>query len=127
MILMLLLSELTRLGVRLLAEDDSLHIQAPAGVLTDELRQTMTEHKAALLHFAHDPYVETIDGLGTLTGHIQEQDISWVAQERQEVLHYKIGVMSFSERIERFHWPRMVLLARPEAVRVSEQCHEVSP
>ncbi len=115
MMLMLLLTELTRLEVWLLTEDDGLHIQAPAGALTDELRRAMTKQKAALLRFARFPYVETIDGLGVLTGHIQEQDISWVAPEHQEAFRYKIGVTSLSERIERFYWPRMVLLGRPEA------------
>jgi hypothetical protein len=113
MMLMLLLTELICLEVRLLAEDDDLHILAPAGVLTDELRQAMMEHKVALLRFARFPYVETMDGLGTLTGNIQEQDISWVAPQRQQALHYKIGVMSLSERIECFHWLHMVLLAQP--------------
>jgi hypothetical protein len=127
MMLMLLLTELIRLQVRLLTEADDVHIQAPAGVLTGELCQAMTEHKAALLRFARFLYVETIDGLGTLTGHIQEQDISWVAPQRQEALHYKIGVMSLSERTLRFYWPHMVLLARPEAVQVSEQWHEGAP
>ena len=41
MMLMLLLSELTRLGVHLSAEPDGLWIKAPAGVLTGDLRQAM--------------------------------------------------------------------------------------
>ena len=56
MMLMLLLTEHTHLEVRLLAENDGLHIQAPAGALTDELRQAMMEHKAALLRYAACPY-----------------------------------------------------------------------
>lgn len=121
MMLMLLLTELIRLQVRLLTEADDVHILAPAGVLTDELRQAMPEHKAALLRFARFPYVETIDGLGVLTGNTKEHDIGWVAPEHQEALRYEIGVTSLSDRIERFYWPRMVLLAQPEAVQVSEQ------
>ncbi len=39
MMLMLLLTELTRLDVKLLAGHDGLHVQAPAGALPDELRQ----------------------------------------------------------------------------------------
>jgi hypothetical protein len=109
MMLILLLTELTRLEVRLLAEDDGLHIQAPAGALTDELRQAMMEQKVALLRFARFPYVETIDGLGVLTGHTKAQDISWVAPERQEAFRYKIGVTSLSNSTERFYWPRMVM------------------
>ena len=127
MMLMLLLTELTRVEVRFLAEADGVHIQAPSGVLTDELRQAMTEHKAALLRFARFPYVQTIDSLGMLTGHTKEHDVSWVAPEHQEALRYKIGVMSLSDSTERFYWPRMVLLARPEATQVSEQRHEGAP
>ena len=61
MMLMLLLTELTRLDVHLSAGPDGLHVQAPAGALTDELHQAMTEHKAALLatlplhRFQRDP------------------------------------------------------------------------
>ena len=64
MMLMLLLTELCRLQVRLQAEDGGLHIQARAGALTDELRQAMTEHKAALLRYAAYPYVQTIEVWG---------------------------------------------------------------
>ncbi len=70
----LLITELTCLDVHLSAEPDGLHVQAPTGVLTDELRQAMTEHKAALLRYAASPSVETLDGLGTLTGNRKEQD-----------------------------------------------------
>ena len=43
MMLMLLLSELARLKVQLSATTEGLHVQAPKGVLTGELRQAMTE------------------------------------------------------------------------------------
>ena len=49
MMLLLLLTELIRLDVHLSSGPDGLHIQAPAGTLTDELHQRMMEHKAALL------------------------------------------------------------------------------
>src|SRR5437588_12487601 len=92
MMLMLLLTELKRLEVQLSVEADGLHVQVPAGALTDELRQAMTEHKAALLHFATYPSVETIDGLGALTGNRQERDITLTAPQRREQLRYRVGV-----------------------------------
>ena len=51
---------------------------------------------------------------GILTGNRQQQDITFVAPERQEAWRYKIGVMSLCDGVERFYWPRMVLQARPE-------------
>ena len=121
MMLMLLLTELTHLDVKLVAEPDGLKVDAPAEVLTDELRQAMTEHKAALLRFALFPYVETIDDLGVLTGNRLEQDITFVAPERQEAWHYKIGVVSLHDGIERFYWPRMVAAAQPDATQTRER------
>jgi len=111
MMLMLLLTELVRLGVKLAAEPDGLHVQAPAGALTEDLRRAMIAHKAALLRFAACPYVETMDGLGTLTGTRKEQDLTFVVPQRQEAWRYKIGVVSLNDDMERFYWPRMVLLA----------------
>jgi TubC N-terminal docking domain len=109
MMLMLLFSELTGLGVHLSATPNGLQVEAPAGALSDELRQAMTEHKAALLRFAAFPYVETIDGRGTLTGHRQEFSIiEFVAPERQERLRYTIGVKLFHDEVERFYLPGTV-------------------
>lgn len=113
MILMVLLSELTRLEVRLVAAAENVHVQAPARALSDELHQAMKEHKAALMRYASLPYV-VADGVGILTGNRQEQDITFVAPEHQEAWRYKIGVMSLCDGVERFYWPRMVLQARPE-------------
>ena len=106
--LMVLLTELTYLEVHLSVASYGLHVQAPVGALTDELRQAMTEHKTALLRYAADPAVETIDGLGYLTGNRQEQDVTFVAQERKERLRYKVGVMLQQDGIERFYYPGMV-------------------
>ncbi len=109
MMLMLLLSELTRLDVKLSAEPDGLKVDAPAGVLTDELRRAMAEHKAALLRYAAYPAVETIDGLGMLTGHRQQFSIiDCVAPERKERLRYTIGVRLLHHGIERFYLPGTV-------------------
>lgn len=108
MMLMMLLTELARLEVHLSVESDGLHVQAPRGALTDELRQAMTEHKAALLHYAADTAVETIDGLGSLSGNRQEQDVTFVAQERKERLRYKVGVVLLQDGIERFYYPGML-------------------
>jgi len=44
-----LLTTLRHLGVTLAPDGDQLRVDAPAGVLTDELRQAMRTHKAALL------------------------------------------------------------------------------
>jgi hypothetical protein len=108
MMLMVLVTELARLEVYLSVASDGLHVQAPTGVLTEELRQAMIEHKAALLYYAADPAVETIDGLGYLTGNQQEQDVMYVAQERKERLRYKVGVVLIHDGIERFYYPGML-------------------
>ena len=108
MMLMVLLTELARLEVHLSVASDGLHVHAPAGALTDELRQAMTEHKAALLRYAADPAVETIDGLGYLTGNRQEQDVTLTAPERKERLRYKVGVVLLQDGIERFYYPGML-------------------
>jgi TubC N-terminal docking domain len=55
MMLMLLLTELARLEVQLSVASDGLHVQAPVGALTDELRQAVTEHKSALMRYASIP------------------------------------------------------------------------
>jgi len=74
----------------------------------DELRQAMTEHKAALLRYATYPYVETIDGLGTLTGARREQDAIFSRSQHWERLRYKIGVKLLPDGIERFYLPGTV-------------------
>jgi hypothetical protein len=113
MMLILLLTELARLEAHLLVASDGLHVQTPNRMLTDEVHQAMTEHKAALMRYASLPYV-IADDVGILTGNRQEQEITFVAPERQEAWRYKIGVMSLCDGVERFYWPRMVLQARPD-------------
>lgn len=108
MMLLLLLSELARLEVHLSVASDGLHVQAPSGVLTDELRQAMAEHKEALLRYAADPAVETIDGLGYLSGNRQEQDVTFTAQERKARLRNKVGVVLLHDGLERFYYPGML-------------------
>ena len=112
MMLMLLLTELAHLEVHLSVASDGLHVQAPSGALTDELRLAMIEHKAALLRYAADPAVETIDGLGYLTGNRQEQDVTFVAPERKERLRYKVGAVLLQDGIERFYYPGMLSVVR---------------
>jgi len=112
MMLMLLLSELARLQVQLSVTSDGLYVQAPAGVLTDELRQAMREHKADLLRFVRSPCVETIDGPGMLTGNRRNFNIiEFVAPERQERLRYIIGVKLTRDGLERFYLPGTLWLA----------------
>jgi len=113
MMLMLLLSELTRLQIYLSVDSNELHVQAPVGALCDELRLAMAEHKPALIRYASLPYV-IADDVGILTGNRLEQDITFVAPERKAAWRYKIGVMGLSDGVERFYWPRMVLQVRPE-------------
>ena len=105
MMLMLLLTELTRLGVQLSAEPDGLKVDAPAEALTDELRQAMAEHKGVLLRFAAFPYVETVDGRGELTGTRRELDPFYYGTRHGERLRYKIGVRLLSDGVERFYLP----------------------
>jgi len=112
MMLMLLLSELTRLQVQLSATSDGLHVQAPTGVLTDELRQTMAEHRADLLRFARLPCIETIDGPGVLTGNRRAFGIiEFVAPERQERLRYTIDVRLTHDGLEQFYLPGTLWIA----------------
>jgi hypothetical protein len=112
MMLMLLLTELTRLDVQLSTEQDGLKVDAPVGSLTDDLHKAMMEHKAALLRYAVCPYVETIDGLGMLTGHRQEFGIiDFVAPERQERLRYTLGVRLLHDGLERFYLPGTLSIA----------------
>jgi hypothetical protein len=44
-----LLGELRRLGVELEADGEMLHVDAPAGIMTEELREALTENKSELL------------------------------------------------------------------------------
>ena len=108
MMLMLLLTELTRLDVHLSAGPDGLHVQARAGALTDELRQAMIEHKAALLRYAASPSVETVDGPGMLTGTRRETDPFVYGTRHGERLRYKIGVQLLKDGVERFYLPGTV-------------------
>lgn len=117
MMFILLLTELTHLRVELSVEQGYLNVRAPAGALTADLRQTMREQKAALMQYAAYPYVETIDGLGTLTGNREECDVSLTAPERKERLRYRVGVRSFCDAVERFYYPGTLSLAcAPEPI-----------
>jgi TubC N-terminal docking domain len=116
MMLMLLLTELTRLGVQLSAEAEGLKVDAPAGALTDELRQAMVEHKAALLRYAACPSVQTPDGAGVLTGARQETDPLCYGTRHGERLRYKVGVRLLSDGVERFYLPGTLWqVERPDA------------
>jgi hypothetical protein len=126
MMLILLLTELTHLGVELTVEQAHLKVRAPAGALTADLRQAMQEQKAALMQFTAYPYVGTIDGLGTLTGNRQECDVSLTAPERQERLRYRVGVRRHCDGIEQFYYPGMVTLARIAALGTPESLCEAS-
>ncbi len=108
MMLMLLLTELTHLQVQLSANPEGLKVDAPAGALTDELRQAMAEHKAALLRFAASPSVKTVDGLGTLTGTRRETDPFYYGTRHGERLRYKIGVRLLRDGVERLYLPGTV-------------------
>ena len=105
MMLMLLLTELTRLEVKLSAEPDGLHVQAPPGTLTEELRQAMAGHKAVLLCYAAYSYVETVDGPGILTGARRELDPLCYGTRHGERLRYKIGVRLLRDGMEHFYLP----------------------
>ena len=122
MMLMLLLTELTRLDVQLSAEHGGLKVDAPVGALTKELHEAMIDHKAALLRYAAYPYVETIDGLGMLTGHRQEFGIiDFVAPERKERLRYKIGVRLLQDEVERFYLPGTLWEVKRKEIQIDER------
>jgi hypothetical protein len=53
-----LITELSKQGVILEAENDGLRIDAPKGVLTSELRQELVEHKQAILTLLSPPPAE---------------------------------------------------------------------
>ena len=57
-----LIGRLHAAGVQLTANGDKLHISAPAGVLTPELRAELVEHKAALMAALTGPRVAITDG-----------------------------------------------------------------
>ncbi len=63
-----LLSELVRKGVNLEVVGNELRIDAPKGVLTAELRQSLIEHKQAILTLLSPPPI------GTAAPTIQEPD-----------------------------------------------------
>ncbi len=70
-------------------------------------------------------YVETVDGLGYLTGNQQEQDVTFISEERKERLRYKIGIVMLKDGIERFYYPQNTWEARPEVIQAYEQSREV--
>src|ERR1051326_7195421 len=107
-ILMLLLTQLTRLHVQLSEKAGRLQVDVPSGALTDEVRQAMAEHKAALLRYTTDPSVQTPDGSGVLTGAHQETDPLCYGTRHGERLRYKIGVRLLQDEVERFYLPGTV-------------------
>ncbi len=73
-------------------------------------------------------YVETVDGLGYLTGNRQEQDVTFIASdERKKRLRYKIGVVILKDGIERFYYPQNTWEGQPGAIQAYEQLGEVAP
>jgi hypothetical protein len=50
-----LIADLSRAGVRLERRGDRLHVEAPKGIVTPELRLTLTQNKADLLAVLSDP------------------------------------------------------------------------
>ena len=70
-------------------------------------------------------YVETVDGLGYLTGNQREQDVSFFSEDKKERLRYKIGVLILKDGVERFYYPQNTWEARPEAIQAYEQSSEV--
>ncbi|MBE7549462.1 MAG: hypothetical protein HS126_00090 [Anaerolineales bacterium] len=52
--------ELHRLGVIIKANGDKVVVDAPAGVLTDNLRSALSQHKSALLVLLQEPDQETV-------------------------------------------------------------------
>jgi len=70
-------------------------------------------------------YVQTPDGLGSLIGNRQEQQLlSCMSEGMQEKLRYKIGVVILNDGMERFYSPRMLSDAPPEVIEAYEQSHE---
>lgn len=124
MILMLLLTELTRLEVKLSAEADGLHVRAPVCVLSEELRKGMAEHKTALLRYATCSTIETIDGPGVLTGTRQETDPVCYSTRQGERLRYKVGVRLLSNGVEGFYLPGTLWLAEQKE---NEQLPQENP
>ena len=71
--------------------------------------------------------VETVDGLGYLSGNKREQDVTLVAPERQERLRYKVGVVLLLDGAERFYYPGTISDPRPEVIWAYEQSHKELP
>ena len=72
-------------------------LDALAGALTDELRQAIGEHKAALPRHTAYPYVDTVDGRGT--------DPFCYGTRHGERLRDKIGVRLLHDGVERLYLP----------------------
>ncbi|MBV9688464.1 MAG: hypothetical protein JO202_02015 [Ktedonobacteraceae bacterium] len=65
-------------------------------------------------------YVETVDGLGYLTGNQREQDVTFFSEEKRERLRYKTGVVILKDGIERFYYPQNTWEARSETIQAYE-------
>ena len=69
--------------------------------------------------------VETVDGLGYLTGHRKEQDGTFFPEEKKERLRYNSGVVILKERIERFYYPQTTREASSEDIQAYKHSSEV--
>jgi hypothetical protein len=74
-----------------------------------------------LLRYAADPFVETIDGVSSLTGNRKAQVVTFVAPERNERLRYKVGVALQQDGIERFYYPGMLSLRQSGGIKPSNK------
>ncbi len=72
-------------------------------------------------------YVETVDGLGYLTGDIREQDVTFLSEEKRERLRYKIGVVILKDGIERFYFPSTIWEVQEKEIQTHDPSHEGLP
>ena len=71
-------------------------------------------HPSCIGHLVDSP-----DGLGYLTGNTREQDVTFMAPERQKWLHYKFGVRLLQDTVEHFYLPRTIWEVQPRETGAS--------
>ena len=73
----------------------------------------MKPHTSCIGHL-----VDTPDGLGYLTGNTREQEVTFMAPERQKWHRYTFGVRLLQDGMEHFYLPRTIWEVQPKETGV---------